>query len=91
MKIATNTQVSQAISTVSSLYPVETVAVCDGCGEMHVCRLVDDEYPHCDDCLVRDVLAMSGLRRMSHTEYLAAKRAEVLNRMEQESAQGFGV
>jgi urease accessory protein UreE len=91
-KIASVKQVSEAVSVVRAENVFSVVRKCYGCGEIHAVALVGcDELPFCCDCLVANLLSGQGVRRPTFAEAQAARRAEVLARFAQESAEGFGV
>jgi len=89
MNIASAAKISEASALVVVRHPLTSVEVCDGCGDMHVCHVVD-QLAFCSDCIIRDILAAEGLRRMSYAEAEAASRAAVLARLDQES-ESFGL
>ena len=90
--IASAKQVSEAVSFVLAAHDfsrksdLDNVGFCNHCDNF--CALSDG---FCFDCTLAFALGAAGLRRPTGVEAEAALRADVLARLAQESAAGFGV
>jgi hypothetical protein len=84
--VATNGQVEAAVSFVRATSVFGGVGFCNHCDNF--CVLSDG---FCLVCKVDFLLCAEGIRRPTVVEAQAALRADVLARLAQESAAGFGV